>query len=84
MDKFLPIRSSQFGFTIGVDRGEDIQKLPTGTLRILGRSYSTSRCRLIRSWTLKQKLGLYTGKPFPERNWNMVVWPVPSALSPSV
>ena len=59
VDKLLPGRSQRFGFIVGVGQKETARDVPTSSLKLLKGSQSALRCRLIRSWALRQQLRKY-------------------------
>lgn len=79
VDKILPRRYQQFGFTIGVSRREEAGEVPISSFRLWEGLQLALRRLLIRSKTLGQQLVKYT---FLGKTPKWEFWPVPSAQSP--
>lgn len=57
MDNLLPGRRWCLGFIVEASQREKVGEEPTSSFRLLGESQLALRCRMIRSWILRQQMG---------------------------
>ena len=81
VDKQLPRRCWQLGFIVPATQREKAGKC-SPAVRFPGGTQWVLKCRLIRSWTLRQQLRDFAVKRLWGKNRRWVFSKVPSALSP--